>query len=445
MLTLKPYPAYKTSALGALGTIPAHWSEVRAKYLFREIDDRSISGDEELLSVSHITGVTPRSQKNVTMFLAESNVGHKRCRPDDLVINTMWAWMGALGVSRFAGIVSPSYGVYRPRTSDTNPWYLDQLLRTNLYVDEYVRCSTGINSSRLRLYPDSFLRIPILIPPVEEQEQIRKFIRSVLGASSKLIRAKRRVIELLNEQKQAIIHRAVTRGLDPNVRLKPSGVDWLGAVPAHWDVKRLKWVTRLQRGYDLPSDQRQSGNVPVVSSGGIIGTHNESRAQAPGVVMGRYGSTDSVFYIEEAFWPHNTALFVTDFQRNDPRWCYYLLRLVAKIDLGSKSAVPGVDRKDLYEIPVALPPIEDQPLIVKLIEDQLERLNAETSAVQREIDLLREYRTRLIADVVTGKLDVRGVELPAASEDEAVELLGESDGEDLAEAEDAQEDETVEA
>jgi len=96
MLTLKPYPEYKESALSSLGAIPEHWSEVRAKYLFREVDDRSVSGDEELLSVSHITGVT-LAPKNVTMFMAESNIGHKRCRPDDLVINTMWAWMGALG------------------------------------------------------------------------------------------------------------------------------------------------------------------------------------------------------------------------------------------------------------------------------------------------------------------------------------------------------------
>ncbi|MGZ9111929.1 MAG: restriction endonuclease subunit S, partial [Rhodoplanes sp.] len=111
---LKPYPAYKDSGLPWLGQIPAHWEEKRAKYFFREIDERSRKGDEELLSVSHLTGVTPRSQKNVTMFRAESYVGHKLCRPGDVVFNTMWAWMGALGVARAAGIVSPSYAVYRP-------------------------------------------------------------------------------------------------------------------------------------------------------------------------------------------------------------------------------------------------------------------------------------------------------------------------------------------
>ncbi len=109
-----------------VGSIPAHWPEKRAKYYFKEIDERSQTGDEEMLSVSHITGVTPRSQKNVTMFKAESNVGQKRCQPGDLVINTMWAWMSALGVSNHDGIVSPAYGVYRPRSNqDYDNYYLD--------------------------------------------------------------------------------------------------------------------------------------------------------------------------------------------------------------------------------------------------------------------------------------------------------------------------------
>lgn len=422
-VTLKPYPEYKPSALRSLGSVPSHWQEVRAKYLFREVDDRSVTGNEEMLSVSHITGVTPRSEKNVTMFMAESNVGHKRCREKDLVINTMWAWMGALGVSRYSGLVSPSYGVYRPLNNKVEPPFLDALLRTGGYVGEYTTRSTGINSSRLRLYPERFLSLPILLPPSDEQIRISSFIRQFSVQIQKLIRAKRRVIELLNEQKQAIIQRAVTRGLDPNVRLKLSGVEWLGEIPAHWEIKRLKWVTRLQRGYDLPGELRLPGAVPVVSSGGIIGTHNEARVESPGVVMGRYGSTDSVFYLEEAFWPHNTALFVTDFQGNFPRWCYYLLRVVSKIDLGSKSAVPGVDRKDLYEIEVAVPPVGEQPSIVEQTDYRLGQFEKVTRSVQRQLDLLREYRTRLIVDVVTGKLDVRGVELPELDEVEELSFV----------------------
>ena len=165
-MKLAPYPEYKDAGVSWVGSIPAHWPEKRAKYYFKEIDDRSLTGDEEMLSVSHITGVTPRSQKNVTMFKAESNVGQKRCQPGDLIINTMWAWMSALGVSNHAGIVSPAYGVYRPRSNqDYDYYYLDSLLRIEGYRSEYICRSTGIRSSRLRLYPDKFLSMPMICPP----------------------------------------------------------------------------------------------------------------------------------------------------------------------------------------------------------------------------------------------------------------------------------------
>lgn len=268
-------------------------------------------------------------------------------------------------------------------------------------------------------------QIPVLVPPPDEQAAIVRFLDHADRRIRRFIAAKRRLIELLNEQKQAIIQQAVTRGLDPSVRLKPSGVEWLGDVPDLWEVKRLKWVTRLQRGYDLPQDKRSPGMIPVVSSGGIIGTHSESRALAPGVVIGRYGSTDAVFFMESDFWPHNTALYVTDFQGNDPRWCFYLLRTISKADYAAKSAVPGVDRKDLYDIYVSRPPRQEQAEIVHELENRLAIIDTPIERTRREIDLVREYRIRLIADVVTGKLDVSGVELPWL--DEAEEMPRESD------------------
>ena len=146
--------ASKPSGIEWLGEVPLHWDIRPAKFLFREVDDRSVRGEEELMSVSHITGVTTRASKNITMFQAADYTGHKLCRPGDVVINTMWAWMGALGVAHDTGIVSPAYGVYRPLPdSPLTPEYADLLLRTRPYIDEYTCRSTGIQSSRLRLYP----------------------------------------------------------------------------------------------------------------------------------------------------------------------------------------------------------------------------------------------------------------------------------------------------
>jgi len=226
---LKPYPHYQDTGHDWLGSVPAHWSLLRAKRLFRQVDERSKTGKEELLSVSHLTGVTPRRLKNVTMFMAESNVGHKVCRPGDLVINTLWAWMAALGVTKHTGIVSPAYGVYRPTESGgILPAYADHMLRTPLYAAEYQRRSTGVNSSRLRLYPEQFLRIPVMVPPPEEQAAIVRFLDWANGRLERAIRAKRKVIALLTEQKQATVQRGIAFGLDGGVALKPAGIPWLG-------------------------------------------------------------------------------------------------------------------------------------------------------------------------------------------------------------------------
>ena len=152
--------------------VPAPWKVRRGKYYFREVDERSRDGNEELMSVSHKTGVTPRSEKNITMFMAESYVGHKLCRPGDIVVNTMWAWMAAVGVAKKVGIVSPSYGVYRARQAEEfRSQYLDLLLRTEAYRSEYVRSSRGITTSRLRLYPEDFLRISFVRPPLIDLER----------------------------------------------------------------------------------------------------------------------------------------------------------------------------------------------------------------------------------------------------------------------------------
>ncbi len=250
MAAANAYPAYRTARMRWLPPVPEHWNEQRAKTFFREVDERSKTGQEELLSVSHLTGVTPRSQKNVTMFKAASYVGSKLCQPGDIVINTLWAWMAALGASRHVGIVSPAYGVYRPHRADSfNPAYLDYLLRTRAYVAEYIGRSTGIRSSRLRLYPNQFLDIALLQPPRPEQDQIVAYLRAQDAHIARLIKAKRDLIGLLTEQKLRIIDHAVTRGLNASVALKPSGIEWLGDVPDHWDVSRLKYcVSRIYSG-----------------------------------------------------------------------------------------------------------------------------------------------------------------------------------------------------
>jgi type I restriction enzyme S subunit len=200
--------------LGPLHPMPTHWEMRRNKTFMHEVVDLSTSGEEELLTVSHITGVTPRSEKEVTMFLAESNAGYKRVRPGDLVVNTMWAWMGALGVSDYHGIVSPAYGVYRFTGDGVSNPYFHALFRSPAYVAEMTRYSKGVWTSRLRLYPESFLTIRSPFPPMHEQRLVADRIAELQEETERLSPLLEKSVALLTEHRQALITAAVTGQLE---------------------------------------------------------------------------------------------------------------------------------------------------------------------------------------------------------------------------------------
>ncbi len=210
---LNPNAPMKPSGIDWLGDVPAHWDVRRAKRLFVEIDKRSAAGEEEMLTVSHITGVTPRSEKNVNMFEAETNEGYKLCWPGDLVINTLWAWMGAMGVAPISGMVSPAYNVYRSR-GGLLPDYIDFVVRMPRFAQEVTRFSKGVWSSRLRLYPEGFFEVFLPSPPPKEQVEIASYLSSENAKCDSLIVEANRAIALLQERRSALISAAVTGKID---------------------------------------------------------------------------------------------------------------------------------------------------------------------------------------------------------------------------------------
>ena len=206
---LDPDVPLRDSGVPWLGEIPVHWKVERARWLFRERDLRSETGKEELLTVSHITGVTPRSDKDVYMFEAETKEGYKICMVGDLVINTLWAWMGAMGVSPVDGIVSPAYNVYTP-TELVNAAFVDALVRIPVFAQEIIRYSKGVWTSRLRLYPEGFFEATFPVPPLLEQKQLVAFLGGECQKLTELQDATLRTITLLKERRVALIAAAVT-------------------------------------------------------------------------------------------------------------------------------------------------------------------------------------------------------------------------------------------
>ena len=203
----------RPSGIDWLADIPTHWDIERSRWLFRERDERSETGTEEMLTVSHLTGVTPRSEKDVNMFEAESTVGYKLCFAGDLVINTLWAWMGAMGTARVDGIVSPAYNVYTPGPR-LLPDYVDALVRIPVFAQEVTRYSKGVWSSRLRLYPEGFFETCWPVPPLDEQHEIVRHIAAETTKIDRLRAATEHSITLLKERRGALIAAAVTGQID---------------------------------------------------------------------------------------------------------------------------------------------------------------------------------------------------------------------------------------
>jgi len=206
---ITPDAPLKPSGLDWLVDIPAHWDLERAKVLFSIRDQRSKTGEEELLTVSHITGVTARSEKDVNMFQADDKAGYKLCYPDDLVINTLWGWMGAMGISPLEGIVSPDYHVYTSN-GQLLPEFVELLCRSKPFVAEVNRWSKGVWSSRLRLYPENFFEMRLAVPPENEQREIIEFVAKNQNKAKELTMALQQSIALAKERRTALITAAVT-------------------------------------------------------------------------------------------------------------------------------------------------------------------------------------------------------------------------------------------
>lgn len=434
------YPCYQKARMPWLPNVPAHWDEQRAKVYFREIDERSKSGKQELLSVSHLTGVTPRSQKNVTMFKAESYVGHKVCQPGDVVVNTLWAWMAALGAARHVGLVSPAYGIYRPRRTDTfNPTYLDYLLRTRAFVAEYNCRSTGIRASRLRLYPKQFLDIPIIRPPRPEQDQIVAFLRAQDAHIARLIKAKRDLITLMTEQRGVLAEHAITSGETQYLRL--GRVVTLMTKPiAREPQTTYTPIGMFNRGrgifHKMPTEGKHLGESTFfrINKGDLIFSGQFAWEGAVSVA-----SSEDQGCIASHRYP--IAKCLLDIVTPEYLYTFFLSKAGDLILNHHSRGAAGRNRplnpRSLLKEKIPVPPLHLQQEVTDFfLEEQSVRRE-----IEKEIALIREYRDRLIADVVTGQVDVRDwlpgpddivedADLAALGDDEELDDGEALDGED---------------
>ena len=417
---MRRYPEYKESGVEWIGKIPVHWEVKRNKRIFNERDDRSATGKEELLTVSHITGVSPRAEKNVGMFLAETLEGYKHCSVGNLVINTMWAWMGALGISTFEGVVSPSYNVYQLKNrSEYLPSYYDYLYRTPNHVREIIRWSKGVWHSRLRLYPDAFFSMFTITPPFREQVQIANFLDRKAGQIDELLRIKERNIELLQEKRTVLINQVVTKGLDPNVEMKPSGVEWIGKIPKHWRIRKIKHIATLVSEKSTPETdaikispenvESETGKVlDFYSSYDSIGV----KFQAGDVLFNKLRVyLSKVIFAEYSGYSLGEMIVIRTSLQQMGKYLFYLMlssRFIEYCNSISEGVkMPRTDVNDILNAQIPLTPYQEQAQIVKFLDRKTQQIDELIATEQRKIELLKEYRQSLISEAVTGKIDVR--------------------------------------
>ncbi len=435
---LKPYPEYKDSGVAWLGDVPGHWRVLPNRAVFTEVKERD-HPDEQMLSVTITKGVIPQkallSDSSKKDSSNQDKSAYKLVRPRDIAYNKMRAWQGALGVSEYRGIISPAYVVQRPR-EDVESRYVHYLLRTPAFAKEAERWSYGITSDMWSLRPEHFKLIYGCLPPLPEQTAIVRFLDHAERRIRRYIGAKQKLIKLLEEQKQAVIHRAVTRGLDPNVRLKSSGVECLGDVPEHWAVSQVRrlisFATSGSRGWaEFYSDEGdiflQSGNLGRSMALNIsfiqrvrppVGAEGErTRVERDDLLLCITGAlTGNVVHVVDelpapSYVNQHVALIRPNRTAVIPRYLAYALhseigRIQFKsVEYGGTKQGLGLD--DVKSALIPIPTLLEQAAICAELDATLYRLAASVDSVQREIDLLREYRTRLIADLVTGKLDVR--------------------------------------
>ena len=382
---------------------PSRWPMRRGKELFKEIDERSPDGSEELLSVSHITGITPRSEKNVTMFQSESLVGYKICRRNDIAANTMWTWQGAIGVSAYDGVISPSYNVYRQRQDFYNPRYLDFLLREPALVDVYYSLSTGIRPSRRRLYPEEFLTIRFPVPPRNEQDKIVRFLEGKLAEVDKLLECKQQELLLLQElvlrQFQDVSVRSITK-----VRLKRFVQllqDFITLDPDATYVKtgmynRGRGIFRREPtiGKDMGDSMFQEIHAGCVMISGQFAWEAATYITRPedeaGVASHRY-------YL----------LKPSDKLSAEYIWCFlmsdYGQEIMKQCSHGAAGRNRPLNIKELLNVYVPIPSDEyglsDLDRNVNVLMDFRKLLS-------KEEDELSALKSRIIADAVTGRMEV---------------------------------------
>jgi len=431
-----PYPAYKSTNLPWLTKIPEHWEALKIKYAFKERVEKGYP-EEPLLAATQNHGVIPKSLYETRTVTAQKDLHLlKLVRIGDFVIS-LRSFQGGIEYAYYQGIISPAYTVMIPNSPKLNPQFFKYLAKSKAMIKLLQTCVTGIREGQNIDY-ETLKRNSIPIPSLVEQEQIVRYLDSMTAKINKLIRAKKKQIALLQEQRQAIINQAVTRGLDPNAEMKDSGIDWLGKIPKEWSVLPLKRVCRTNAGIssfirEYPDDtlvtflpmERISANGEIdcsekrelkeVKSGFTPFARNDVVVAkiTPCFENGK-GACLDILDTDIGFG--TTELIVLRSEKNKavPMFLYYVTKTSFFRKMGAEVMTGSAGQKRvptefIANFKCGIPEIDEQNKIVHYLTTKTQSIDMLIKKIEKEKEFISEYKNSLISSVVTGQIDVRNI------------------------------------
>lgn len=399
----------RNSGIPWIGDIPKDWTVCFIKQIMR---NKSIKGypDERVLSLYRDYGVVPKDSRddnhNVT---SEDTSSYKFVEVGDFVINKMKAWQGSMAVSDYQGIISPAYYICRFITNEIDRKYIHYLLRNDTYKAEYMRLSSGMRVGQWDLNIDDFLRIKMVLPSLTEQQKIAFFLDRKCAEIDEMITLQERIVDELKAYKQSVITEAVTKGLNPDVPMKGSGIDWIDYVPQHWQIRKMKSLIDLKSGSNLTSmdiSDKEDGYL-VYGGNGVRGTYGDYSHEGEYVLIGRQGALcGNINYASGKFWVTEHALVCYPKEKCVLKWLGESLRAMDLNQYSLSAAQPGLSAERIRNIYMIVPPITEQNDIAEYLDAKCTEIDNLISIKLSKIDSLKEYKKSIIYEYVTGKKEV---------------------------------------
>lgn len=403
------YDKYKDSGIAWIGEIPEHWKVKKGKNLFKK-EERPVRDNDEIVTCFRDGEVTLRSNRRIDGFTnAMKEVGYQGVRRGDLVIHNMDAFAGAIGVSDSDGKSTPVYSVCTPKNNvEANVYYYAYLLRSYALGGVIQSLAKGIRERSTDFRYKEFGDLYYQQPPIEEQQSIASYLDQKCGEIDKLITLQEEMITKLQSYKQSVITEAVTKGLDKNLPLKDSGIEWIGEIPEHWSVVKIKYLAKIKSGDSISSNEiMQEGIYEVYGGNGLMGFCNKKNVDGVNIIIGRVGALcGNVRLISESKFITDNALILNCFDNALYSYMYIMLKAANLNNLNTSNAQPLITGSKVLNVSLPIPPLFEQQSIADYLDQKCSEIDELISIKQQKIEKLKDYKKSLIFECVTGKRKV---------------------------------------